>query len=261
VILIFSWLLADFFKIRNFQGAAKALASRDIWSTAVSIPSSQGLQLAPPFGVIQSHSSYTIAAKRLVDIAASLCLIIAILPLLMLIGAGLASNGGPPIYRHRRIGRDGRTFDCLKFRTMHVDADRMLAEALQADPALRDEWLASRKLRRDPRITRIGRILRTTSLDELPQLLNVLRGDMSLVGPRPVVVDEFRQHYTGSAAAAYLSVRPGITGLWQVSGRSDVDYQRRVELDAAYVRNLSLIGDLKLLLRTVLVLARRQGAY
>ncbi len=178
------------------------------------------------------------------------------------ITAVVAVDGGPVFFSHRRVGRGGRTFGCLKFRSMRPDADRHLAELLARDPAARAEWQAARKLRQDPRVTPFGRVLRATSLDELPQLINVLRGDMSLVGPRPVVQEELDQHYAPAAAAAdYLSVRPGITGPWQVSGRSDMEYRERVALDAAYARNPSLRKDLALLAHTVVVVLRRQGAY
>ena len=135
-------------------------------------------------------------------------------------------------------------------------------DLLARDPAALAEWRAARKLRRDPRVTPVGRVLRATSLDELPQLINVLRGEMSLVGPRPVVQEELEQHYAPAGAAAdYLSVRPGLTGPWQVSGRSDMDYRERVKLDADYARNPSLLRDLALLAYTVVVVLRRRGAY
>jgi exopolysaccharide production protein ExoY len=143
---------------------------------------------------------------------------------------------------------------------MVTDADRRLAALLAANPAARAEWEAQRKLRRDPRVTWIGRILRASSLDELPQLLNVLRGEMSLVGPRPVLAGELAAHY-GAAAGHYLSIRPGITGLWQVSGRSDTSYAARVALDVSYASNPSLLADLRILLRTPAVVLLRRGAY
>ena len=145
---------------------------------------------------------------------------------------------------------------------MRPDADRILAELLARDPSARAEWEATRKLRRDPRVTRIGRLLRATSLDELPQMINVFRGDMSLVGPRPVVQDELDQHYSPALAVNdYLSVRPGVTGLWQVSGRSNTGYRERVALDSDYARNPSLLRDLKILVLTVVVVLRCRGAY
>ncbi|GAA0584683.1 sugar transferase [Craurococcus roseus] len=202
------------------------------------------------------------ASKRAMDIALSAAMLLVLLPVFLAISAIVAADGGPAFYSHKRVGRGGRTFGCLKFRSMRTDADRLLAELLARDPSARAEWEATRKLRRDPRVTPIGRLLRATSLDELPQLLNVLRGDMSLVGPRPVVQEELDQHYAPAAATAdYLSVRPGVTGPWQVSGRSDVDYRQRVALDSQYARNPSLRKDIMLLALTVIVVLRCRGAY
>ena len=202
------------------------------------------------------------AAKRALDVAVSAAMLMALLPVFLVLAAAVAADGGPAFFSHRRVGRGGRSFGCLKFRSMRPDAQRLLAELLARDPSARAEWEATRKLRRDPRVTPVGRLLRATSLDELPQLINVLRGDMSLVGPRPVVQEELDQHYAPAAAAAdYLSVRPGVTGPWQVSGRSDVDYRERVALDAHYARNPSLRKDLAVLALTVVVVLRRRGAY
>ncbi len=162
--------------------------------------------------------------------------------------------------RHERIGRDGAPFPCLKFRTMVRDADRVLEEHLARDPAARAEWQAQRKLARDPRVTAIGNLLRRSSLDELPQLFNVLRGEMSLVGPRPVVRVELEEHYAGEAGSLYCRVRPGVTGLWQVSGRSGVSYRERVRLDTEYVRTGSLMLDVAILCRTPWAVLRARGA-
>jgi len=200
--------------------------------------------------------------KRTMDIVLSATMLVVLLPMLLAITAVVAADGGSAYFSHRRVGRGGRTFGCLKFRTMRPDADRILAELLARDPSARAEWEATRKLRRDPRVTKIGRLLRATSLDELPQMINVLRGDMSLVGPRPVVQDELDQHYSPVLAATdYLSVRPGVTGLWQVSGRSNTGYRERVALDSDYARNPSLLRDLKILVLTVVVVLRCRGAY
>jgi lipopolysaccharide/colanic/teichoic acid biosynthesis glycosyltransferase len=202
------------------------------------------------------------ASKRALDMGVSAAMLLVLLPVFLAIAAVVASDGGPAFFSHRRVGRGGRSFGCLKFRSMRPDADRHLAELLAHDPSARAEWEATRKLRRDPRVTPIGRVLRATSLDELPQLINVLRGDMSLVGPRPVVQEELDQHYAPAPAAAdYLSVRPGVTGPWQVSGRSDIDYRERVALDSHYARNPSLRRDLVLLVLTVVVVLRCRGAY
>lgn len=200
------------------------------------------------------------AAKRAIDLSLSAAMLLILLPVFLLIMAAIAADGGPVFFSHQRVGRGGRTFGCLKFRSMRPDAEELLAGLLARDPAARAEWEAARKLRRDPRVTTVGRVLRANSLDELPQLINVLRGDMSLVGPRPVVQDELEQHYA-AAAHDYLSVRPGVTGPWQVRGRSDTVYRERVALDSAYARNPSLRKDLALLARTVVAVLRRRGAY
>jgi exopolysaccharide production protein ExoY len=202
------------------------------------------------------------ASKRALDVTLAAAMLVALLPILLLITAAVAADGGRAFFAHQRVGRGGRTFNCLKFRTMRSDASESLALLLTRDSATRAEWEATRKLRQDPRVTRVGRVLRATSLDELPQLINVLRGEMSLVGPRPVVQEELEQHYIpAAAAAAYLSVRPGITGPWQVGGRSDRSYRERVALDAAYARNPSLRRDLALLASTVVAVLRGRGAY
>ncbi len=167
-------------------------------------------------------------------------------------------DGGPATFRHYRVGAGGQLFECIKFRTMYPDAERLLRSLLEARPELKAEWLRSHKLANDPRVTPIGKWLRRSSLDELPQLLNVLRGEMALVGPRPVTVAELSRY--GAARWHYLSVVPGMTGLWQVSGRNRLTYERRVELDAQYVSNRSAWLDCKILARTVVVLMTGDGA-
>ncbi len=182
--------------------------------------------------------------------------------LLDLIGATailLRLDGGRAFYVQRRIGRGGIAFSCLKFRTMVPDADAALGALLERDPAAAAEWLDRFKLKDDPRVTALGRFLRATSLDELPQLFNILRGEMSLVGPRPIVEDEIQRY--GEEIALYCQVRPGLTGLWQVSGRNDLAYAERVRLDAAYVGGWTLRGDVAILLKTVPVVIRGAGAY
>jgi lipopolysaccharide/colanic/teichoic acid biosynthesis glycosyltransferase len=180
-------------------------------------------------------------------------------PLLVAITLLVWHAGGSPIFfGHYRVGRDGRLFRCLKFRTMHVDAEEALARLLAADAAARAEWQRDQKLARDPRITPIGRILRKTSLDELPQLINVLRGDMCFVGPRPVTPAELMRY--GSVRWHYVSVTPGITGLWQVSGRNRTTYDQRVALDMQYVETRNLWRDLVILARTVRVVLTGHGA-
>lgn len=200
------------------------------------------------------------ALKRALDIVGAGSLLLLTLPVFVLLTLLVRLDGGPAFYAHERVGRGGRRFGCLKFRSMVTDSAARLEALLAHDPAARAEWDATRKLRHDPRITWIGRFLRASSLDELPQLLNVLRGEMSLVGPRPVIAAELSAHY-GAAAEHYLSVRPGITGLWQVSGRSSTSYDTRVALDVRYATNPSLLADLQILLRTPAAVLLRRGAY
>lgn len=200
------------------------------------------------------------ALKRGSDILGAATLLLMLSPLLLVLAVVVRLDGGPVLYRHVRVGLGGRPFGCLKFRTMVTAADRLLATHLANDAAAAREWSERRKLAVDPRITRAGRLLRATSLDELPQLLNVLRGEMSLVGPRPVVPEELQQHYGVLGGSAYLATRPGITGLWQISGRSDTTYRQRVALDMRYVTEWSLLLDLTILLRTVPAVLARRGA-
>ena len=170
----------------------------------------------------------------------------------------LDSRGGP-FYNQTRIGRGGRHFKAYKFRTMVLNADQILQRYLDESPELKAEWLATHKLKRDPRVTRVGAILRKLSLDELPQFWNILTGDMSLIGPRPIVDAEIEKY--GKCFELYIQARPGLTGLWQVSGRSDTSYQRRVELDEYYLLNRSFRMDILILWKTVYVVLGRKGAY
>jgi lipopolysaccharide/colanic/teichoic acid biosynthesis glycosyltransferase len=200
------------------------------------------------------------AAKRALDILGAGLLLLACLPVFAVLAFFVRLDGGPVFYAHERVGRGGRLFGCLKFRSMVADADRRLAALIARDPIARQEWESTRKLKNDPRVTWVGRFLRASSLDELPQLINVLRGDMSLVGPRPVQAAELAAFY-GASAQHYMAVRPGITGPWQVSGRSDTSYAQRVALDVAYVTHPSLLTDVKILLRTPGAVLARRGAY
>ena len=199
------------------------------------------------------------AAKRVFDIISVLLLTVGLSPFVVPLMLIMACTAGPIIYGHLRIGRGGKVFRCFKFRTMVPDADNTLFELLETNPELKAEWVRDHKLRDDPRVTRIGSLLRRTSLDELPQFWNVLRGDMSMVGPRPIVKEELLRY--GRSAPVYLSVKPGVTGLWQVSGRNNTDYRRRVAIDVYYVRNQSVLFDLHILLKTIRVVLRRDGAY
>jgi Undecaprenyl-phosphate galactose phosphotransferase WbaP len=199
-------------------------------------------------------------AKRALDFIGAGVGLVLLAPFFLIVALMVRADGGPAFFAHQRVGRGGKLFGCLKFRSMVIDSQARLEALLASDPAARAEWEATRKLKNDPRITRIGRFLRSTSLDELPQLINVLRGEMSLVGPRPVQEAEIDRYY-GASAAHYMAVRPGITGLWQVSGRSETSYESRVALDVAYVSRPSLLADISILLRTPVAVLSRRGAH
>ena len=197
--------------------------------------------------------------KRVFDIAGSLALLVILAPLFAYLSWRIRQTGGRAIFSHLRVGRYGKMFDCLKFRTMVPDAAGVLKQLLDTNPGARAEWGRDFKLKDDPRITPIGAFLRRTSLDELPQLWNVLKGEMSLVGPRPIIEEELERY--GDQVGYYLETRPGITGLWQISGRNNPSYDDRVALDSWYVRNWSLWYDLVILVKTLSVVLRGQGAY
>ena len=223
--------------------AFDAFQARAVPITSVALGHSSRLQARSPF---QS------ATKRMLDVAGALTLAI-------VFSLAMRRDGGDVLFRHTRIGRNGKAFQVYKFRTMVPNADKVLAAILAADAELREEWLRDHKLKNDPRVTRIGRFLRSTSLDELPQLWNVLKGEMSLVGPRPVTKEELVRY--GRATRHYLAVKPGLTGLWQVSGRNDTNYCRRVAMDRYYASSTSLVLDFVLLTKTVVVVVGRRGAY
>lgn len=197
--------------------------------------------------------------KRTTDIGLAVPALVALLPFFVIIAVLVKLDGGPVFFGHRRVGRHGESFSCFKFRTMVINADVVLRQLLETNPEAREQWDRDFKLRDDVRITAVGRFLRKSSLDEIPQLWNVLRGEMSLVGPRPIVEKELP--YYGHDIHYYLMAKPGITGLWQVSGRNDVDYSQRVSLDVSYVKKWSLAKDMAILARTVGVVLRREGAY
>lgn len=200
------------------------------------------------------------ALKRGFDVTVALVCLFLLMPLFGLVAAAIwAVDGGSPFYSHRRLGRDRKAFGCLKFRSMRMDSDEILRRHLAANPDALAEWAQTHKLKNDPRITAIGHLLRKTSLDELPQLINILRGEMSLVGPRPIVQAEVEKY--GDAASAYFAVRPGLTGMWQVSGRSDTTYAERVRLDRQYVESRSFTGDIVIILRTVPAVFLVKGSY
>lgn len=193
--------------------------------------------------------------KRCADVVGSAVLLVLLLPLLLVLALiVLLDDGWPVIYRRRVVGASG-SFDAFKFRTMRRDAEAIL----KADPSLRAEFERNFKLKVDPRVTRSGAVLRKFSLDELPQLLNVLRGQMSLVGPRMVTIPELEKY--GDSKSLLLSVKPGLTGYWQVSGRQEVDYEERVRMDVRYIQNWSLGLDLQILIKTPLKVLKREGAY
>lgn len=198
--------------------------------------------------------------KTMFDFVVTLVGAILISPLLLFIALWIYKDSpGPVIFKHMRIGKNGKPFPCYKFRSMCVDAKAKLEELLQNDPEVKEEWEHGFKLKNDPRVTKSGAFLRKTSLDELPQIFNVLKGEMSLVGPRPIIQEELERY--GEYVGDYLMVKPGITGMWQVSGRSDIDYTERVLLDSWYVRNWSIWIDLVMLFKTVAVVLFRKGAY
>ncbi|SFH06758.1 undecaprenyl-phosphate galactose phosphotransferase [Desulfotomaculum arcticum] len=206
------------------------------------------------------NDKVNIVIKRAFDLLAGLLILTGLLPFMLLIAILIkVESKGPVIFAHRRLGKDGVEFNCLKFRTMVSNAQQVLEELLENDQEAYEEWNRDFKLKNDPRVTRIGNFLRKTSLDELPQIINVLKGEMSLVGPRPIVQDEIIKY--GPMIDNYYQVPPGITGLWQVNGRSDVDYKTRVQIDTWYIRNWSLWLDITLLIRTISVVFACKGAY
>jgi exopolysaccharide production protein ExoY len=197
--------------------------------------------------------------KRDLDIIGSLVLLLLTAPVFLILAILVAADGGPVFFSHRRVGRNGVTFGCWKFRTMVVGAEDCLSEYLRYHPEARVEWDRAQKLAADPRVTPLGAFLRKSTLDEIPQLWNVLLGDMSLVGPRPVTESEMRDRY-GAYAKVVTSIRPGVTGPWQVTpARNEIDYRRRVQLDASYVSKRSVVTDFAILLQTMLLVLRRGG--
>lgn len=197
---------------------------------------------------------------RLLDISISLVALIFLAPI-MVVAAILVwmTDKGPILFRQSRMGFNGKEFKCLKFRSMHTDSAAILERILATDPVLRAEWALNQKFKRDPRVTRIGHILRKSSIDELPQLFNVLKGEMSLVGPRPIVSSEIVKY--GKSYKAYCSVMPGITGLWQVAGRSDVTYRRRVAMDRTFARKNGVTLYLWILVMTIPAVLFQKGSY
>jgi exopolysaccharide production protein ExoY len=200
----------------------------------------------PPIGGLFKRAMDLIIAGTALILAAPVMIVICLLIKIV--------TGGPAVFSHSRVGFGGKPFNCYKFRSMVANSDEVLKTYLDANPNARKEWEETHKIRNDPRVTFFGRLLRKSSLDELPQLINILRGDMSCVGPRPIVKDELSRY--GDHQAEYLRTRPGLTGLWQVSGRSSLDYDNRVALDSQYVRNWSIWLDVVILLRTIVAVMR-----
>lgn len=226
---------------------ANAVAAKPVGSTSVSVRFDE-----PKIG--------TDRAMRVLDAVLTSIALVFFLPLMIVIAALIwLTDRGPILFAHKRIGRDGQTFPCLKFRSMVTNSEARLRELLERDPAAREEWERDHKLKNDPRITPIGRFLRKSSLDELPQLFNVLRGEMSLVGPRPIVEAEVPRY--GRYFIDYCAVRPGITGLWQISGRNDVSYRRRVAFDVIYRRTRSTKKNIGIIAATVPAVVLSRGSY
>jgi len=199
------------------------------------------------------------SAKRILDVVVASIALIFVLPLLVVVGVLIRlQDGGQAVYSQKRYGRNGRTFKCYKLRSMVANADQRLIEILAQDPDARIEWDQTQKLTHDPRITPLGRFIRKTSIDELPQLFNILKGEMSIVGPRPIVENEITKY--GEFYRDYCSVRPGLTGLWQVEGRSDTTYEQRVQLDVKYATTRNFTGDIMIMLRTVPAVLLSRGA-
>ncbi|MFC7397625.1 sugar transferase [Chelatococcus sp. GCM10030263] len=217
---------------------------------ASQLPLDTDVQVAPLGGLL----------KRALDVSIASLALIWFSPLFLLVALLIKlTDRGPVLYRHMRVGHGGQLFPCLKFRTMVVNSDEVLRRHLQTSPDAAREWAATRKLKDDPRITSVGAVLRRLSLDELPQLINILRGQMSIVGPRPVVFDELALY--GQDAGYYLRSRPGLTGAWQINGRNDVSYGERVAFDRDYVEHWSLWTDLVIIAKTVPAVVVAKGTY
>jgi len=249
-------ILRDLVQFRMPFGAIQVVGSvRRFAGRRYALPQGMALEL----GLTRLDQAVRLRAKRACEILLALAMLVALLPLFLIFALIIRLDGGPTFYGQVRVGRGGRPFRCLKFRSMVHNADKVLADLLARDSEAASEWARDFKLKNDPRITKLGRFLRSSSLDELPQLLNVLRGEMSFVGPRPIVEAEI-ERYREDIDLYYL-VRPGITGLWQISGRNDVTYDERVAFDVKYVLNWSLKFDLMILLKTLPAVLKKSGAY
>lgn len=236
---------------------AQVSGGSPFFSAGSSLSERELITIVSDLAVPASDTNRSVA--RILDILVATGLLVLLSPVLALVALAAAiSSPGPIIFKHKRIGLNGREFDCYKFRSMRIDAEAHLSALLDKNAELRQEWNRNQKLENDPRITAIGRFLRLTSIDELPQLINVIRGDMSLVGPRPIIRAEVPRY--GRYITTYISVRPGITGIWQVSGRNTLSYRRRVAADVLYARSKSLWLDLKILLMTIPAVITGRGS-
>lgn len=208
--------------------------------------------------IVVNESIIYMFVKRFIDILGSLVGIILLSPLFLIVAIAIKVEDpkGKIIFGHKRVGKNGKLFPCLKFRSMFADAEEMKKHFT---PAQKKEYAETFKLKDDPRITKVGKFIRKTSLDELPQLFNILRGDMTIVGPRPIVSDELK--YYGEYDKYYMAVKPGLTGLWQVSGRSDTSYDERVELDMEYITTRTTVKDIYIMIMTVFKVIKREGSY
>lgn len=220
------------------------------------------IMAAGPAADVPTHrtrkpSFYRSYGKRCFDVAFALLSFPIVIPILAILYVWVRKDGGSFLFAHSRVGQNGKPYDCLKIRTMVIDAEARLQHILESDTAAAAEWRDQFKLRDDPRVTRLGRVLRETSFDELPQIFNILKGEMSVVGPRPITREELERY--GEAAAAYSQVRPGLTGPWQVSGRRTNDFDSRAAIDCEYVDNMSFSGDLSIVLRTIPEVLSRNG--
>lgn len=201
--------------------------------------------------------NYTTNFKRFLDLAICISILPAVLPILGILWVVAKLDGGPGFFGHQRVGRNNKLFNCLKIRSMRQDSQTYLAKYLADNPNARAEWEENQKLKHDPRISKFGNFIRKTSLDELPQIFNVLAGDMSLVGPRPITEEELKRY--GSNVSAYLAMKPGITGIWQTSGRSNVSYDERVEMDVTYSKTVSFWTDIKIMFLTAKTLVTKDA--
>lgn len=241
----------------NYISVIPSLKGVPLYGTELSYFFSEEIMILKVGNNLRRLSSKII--KRVFDIVGASVILAISSPLFIFLGYKITRDGGKAFYSHERVGRNGKKFNCFKLRSMINNSDVVLANLLETNPEAKIEWEKDHKLKNDPRITAIGHLIRNTSLDELPQLWNVIRGEMSLVGPRPIVDAELEKY--GDDVAYYLMVRPGMTGLWQVSGRNDVDYERRVYFDSWYVKNWSLWNDIVILIKTINVVLNRNGAY